>query len=143
VDVGLVVSIVAVVVAAGSFVVALRAERRATRAESRAGRARIAVEPGLSHVEPAGRRFELRVRNVGAGVAWTVRVWLENEAGRVISSVAGGGALTLASGEETAVSVTVSEATLPPPPIAFPVLVSWTDAAGSHDRHDAGVSAST
>jgi hypothetical protein len=143
VDTSLVVSIVAVLIAGGSLALALRADRRATRAESRAGRAQIAIEPVRAHVEAAGRRFELRIRNVGAGVARTVRVWLENEAGRAVSSVAGGEDLTLAPGDETILSVTVSEAALPPPPVTFPVLVSWDDPAGSHDRQHTGASAST
>ena len=142
-DASLVVSMAAVLVAGGSLVVAVRADRRAARAEAHAGRAAIAVEPVSSHADAAGRRFELRVRNVGVSVARTVRVWLENEAGRTVSTVAGGDALTLAPGDEATLSVTVSDAALPPPPVAFPVLVSWTDAAGSHDRHAAGVSAST
>jgi hypothetical protein len=139
----MVASIGAVCIAAASLTLALRADRRATGAESRAGRARIAVEPASSQSDAGGRRFELRVRNVGAAVAWAVRVWLVNEAGRGVSTAAGGDALTLAPGEEVTLSVTVSDDALPPPPVAFPVLVSWTDSAGVHERRDAGVSAST
>lgn len=84
------------------------------------------------------------MRNVGSGVARGVRVWLEDEAGRVVSSVAGGEALTIVPGDDAVgVSVLVSEAALPPPPASFAVLVSWSDAAGEHDREDAGVAAST
>jgi hypothetical protein len=143
VDASLVVSVVAIAIAAGSFALAARADRRASRAESAAARARLAVEPLRSQAGGSGRRFELRVRNVGAAIATAVRVWLEDEAGRPISTVAGGDALVLAPGDETVVSVVVSDAALPPPPVAFPVVLSWIDAAGAHDRHDTGVTAST
>jgi hypothetical protein len=143
VDASLVVSVVAVLVAAGSLALAMRADQRASRAESAAFRARIVVEPLVSQPGGTGRCFELRVRNVGAGLASRVRVWLEDEAGRPVSTVAGGDALILAPGDETVVSVIVSDAALPPPPVDFPVVVAWVDAVGKHDRHDAGVTAST
>lgn len=143
-DASMVVSILAILVAAGSLALAARADRRASRAEARGLRADLIVEPTGSSSDPKGRRLLLSVRNVGSGVARGVRVWLEDEAGRVVSTVAGDAALTLAPDDDAvALGVTVFEATLPPPPIVFPVMISWSDGAGHHERHDTGVTAST
>jgi hypothetical protein len=143
-DGSILVSIVAVFIAAGSLVIAIRADRRAGRAESRGLHADLVVEQTGSTSDPKGRRVVLRVRNVGLGVARGVHVWLEDEAGHVVSSVAGGESLTLAPDQDgVPLSVTVSEAALPPPPVAFPVLVSWSDGAGEHEREHAGVTATT
>jgi hypothetical protein len=138
------VSIVAVLIATCSLALAWSADRRARRAEARGLRADLVVEQTGSSSEMRGRRFDLEVRNVGSGVARGVRVWLENEAGRVVSTVAGDAALTLAPDEDpVALGVTVSEDTLAPPPVVFGVLISWSDGEGHHERHDTGVTAST
>jgi hypothetical protein len=144
VDGSLIVSIVAVLIAVGSLALAVRADRRAGRAEARGLRAQVVVEPRGSVGEPSTRRFDLRVRNVGAGVAHGVRIWLEDEAGRLVSSRAGGEAFTLAPGDDPVeVLLSVAEAALPPPPVSFSVWTSWSDAAGHHERESAGVSVST
>lgn len=143
-DGSLAVAIAAVLISAGSLAVAVRADRRAARAEARGLRAVLSVEPSPASDDASGRRFDLRLRNVGDGVARQVRVWLEDESGRVVSTVAGGDALTLVPGDDpVAVWVTVRESALPPPPVSFPVLVSFADAAGTHPREDTGVMAST
>jgi hypothetical protein len=148
VDTSVVVSIVAVLVAAGSLVVALRADRRAGRAEARGFRAQLVVEPsgsgGAPTGEPGVRRFDVTVRNVGLGVARGVRVWLEDESGRAVSSRSAGNAVTIAPGEEPVrLSLTVAEASLPPPPVSFSVWIAWSDEAGRHEREHAGVTVST
>lgn len=143
-DASFAVSIVAVLVAGGSLVVAVRAERRATRAESSSRRADLVVEPAGSSGDGSGRRFALRVRNVGSAVARGVRVWLEDEAGRVVSTVAGETTSTLARDDEPVTLVlTVPEARLPPPPVTFAVLASWSDPAGHHEGVATGVTVST
>ena len=150
-DTSLVVSVVAIGIAAGSLALALRADRRASRAEAGGLRAHIVVEPRASGRAPAGRRFDLSARNVGSDVARDVSIWLEDESGRIVATtttagggVGGGGALTLAPGEDqVAVVLTVPDAALPPPPVSFSVWMSWSDRAGHHARSAAGVSVST
>lgn len=143
-DGSLVLSVVAVLIAGSSLALAWSADRRARRAEARGLRADLIVESTGWSSDPKGRKSVLRVRNVGSGVARGVRVWLENEAGRVVSTVAGDATLTIAPDDDPVVlGVTVSEATLPPPPIVFPVLISWSDEGGRHERHDTGVTVST
>jgi hypothetical protein len=140
----LLVSIFAVLVAAVSLVLALRADRRASRAEARGLRAHIIVEPYAMSSGPAGRRFDIRVRNVGSDVAHEVRIWLENESGRVVSTPTHGSAPALAAGEDPVeIALTVPEAALPPPPVSFSVWMSWSDRAGRHERSASGVSVST
>lgn len=144
VEASVVVSIVAVLVAACSLVVALRADRRAGRAEARSLRARLVVEPHGSSGDMAGRHFDVHVRNVGLGAARDVRVWLEDESGRAVSSRSGGNAVAIAPGEDPVpLMLTVAEASLPPPPVSFSVWVAWSDDAGHHERERAGVSVST
>jgi hypothetical protein len=143
-DGSLIVAILALGIALGSLALALRADRRASRAEGRGQRAELIVEQTGTSSDAKGRRFVLQVRNVGAGVARGVSVWLEDEAGHTVSTVAGDGTLTLSPGDEAVtLTVTVSEDSLPPPPVAFPLLVAWTDGEGHHDRHDSGATAST
>jgi hypothetical protein len=140
----LVVSIVAVLIAVSSLALALRADRRAGRAEARSLRAHLVVEPRGSGSTPSGRRFDLRVRNVGSGVARSVRVWLEDESGRVVSGPTDREPLTLAPSDDPVdVSLTVSEAALPPPPVSFSVWIAWSDGAGAHERVPAGATVST
>lgn len=142
-EASLVVSIAAVVVAAGSLAVAIRADRRAGRAESRGLRARMAVEPLGSAGDATGRRFDVRVRTVGPGVARDVRVWLTDESGEAVSSRMPADALTLAPDDEPVrLSLTLAEASLPPPPVSYPVWVAWSDEAGDHEE-PAGVAVST
>jgi hypothetical protein len=144
VDRSLVVSIAALVIAGGSLAIAIRADRRAGRAEARGLRAEVVVEPSASSSDPKGRRFPLGVRNVGSGVARNVHVWLEDEAGRIVSSIAGGEGLTLVPNDDPVVlGVVVSDASLPPPPVTYSVFISWSDGAGEHERVDARVSVST
>ena len=143
-DGSLLVSIVAVAIAAVSLTLAIRADRRAGRAEARGNRARVVVEPHGSVASASGRRFDLGVRNVGLGVASRVRVWLEDESGRAVGHASTTEALTLAPGDEfVALAVTVPESALPPPPVAFSVWIAWTDGAGTHDRQPAGMTVST
>ncbi len=144
-DESIAVSTVAVLIATGSLVLAIRADRRSGRAESRGLHALLAVEPRDSGGDPSGgRRFDLDVRNVGLGVARGVRVWLEDEAGRAVSSVAGGDASTVAPGDAPVrLLVHVSETALPPPPVSFSVWISWSDGAGRHEREPAGVTVTT
>ena len=145
-DTSLVVSVVAIGIAAGSLALALRADRRASRAEAGGLRAHIVVEPRASGRAPAGRRFDLSARNVGSDVARDVSIWLEDESGRIVATTAdgSGSALTLAPGEDpVGVVLTVPDAALPPPPVSFSVWMSWSDRAGHHARSAAGVSVST
>lgn len=143
-DAGLVLSIVAVLISTLSFVLAVRADRRAGRAETRGLGARPVVELHESENDSSGRRFELGLRNVGLGVAHGVRVFLVNESGDVVAASSREHALTLAPDEAPApISLTIPEASLPPPPVAFSVWISWSDELGEHDRRPAGLSVFT
>jgi hypothetical protein len=138
------VSVFALVAAAGSLALALRADRRASRAEAYGRRAYVLVEPHGSGRDGAGLLFDLRVRNVGGTVARDVAVWLEDESGKIVSGPAGGEIAALAPGDEpTRVVLTVSDGALPPPPVSFGIRMSWTDLAGRHERVAAGASVST
>jgi hypothetical protein len=144
VDAGLAVSIVAVLISALSFALAMRADRRAGRAERRGLGARPVVELVASAPDASGRRFDLGVRNVGSGVARAVRIWLVDEAGEIVASSSREGAPTLAPGEEPVrISLSIPEASLPPPPVAYSVWIAWADDLGEHDRRPSGLSVFT
>ena len=144
IDGSLIVAILALLVASGSVALALRADRRASRAESQASRAHLVVEAPGSSGTAAGLLFALRVRNVGSAVARDVSVWLEDEAGRVVSTPAGGTITALSPAQDPVrLELTVSDAALPPPPVSFGVRMSWTDVAGRHERIPSGTAVST
>jgi hypothetical protein len=140
----LAVSFLAILIAAGSLALAFRADRRAGRAEARGLRAHVVIEPHGSSGGPSGRRFDLRVRNVGSDVARDVSIWLEDESGRIVSTPAVASTLTLAPGEDPVdIALTVPDAALPPPPVSFSVWMSWSDSAGHHGHSASGASVST
>jgi hypothetical protein len=144
VDAGLAVSVVAVSISAFSFALAVRADRRAGRAEKRGLGGHLVVEVLESASEASGRRFDLALRNVGLGVASAVRVFLVDESGDVVAASSRERALALAPGEAAVrVSLTIAESSLPPPPVAFSVWLSWSDELGEHERRPSGVSVFT
>jgi hypothetical protein len=144
VDTGLVVSIVAVLISAFSFALAVRADRRAGRAEARGLGAQPVVELQQSAPDASGRRFDLDLRNVGLGVAQGVRVFLVNESGEIVAASSREHAPTLGRDDDPLrVSLTIADAALPPPPVAFSVWIAWSDELGEHERHPTGLSVFT
>lgn len=142
-DASLLISIVAVLISAISLTLAVRADRRAARAEGRGLRAQPVVELLGATTDAAGRRFELQLRNAGQGLAERVRASIVNESGDVVATMPRAGTPLVPGGEPVVVSLVVSESSLPPPPVSFAVWIEWSDAAGHHERHPAGLTVST
>ena len=139
----LVISIVAVVISAISLALAVRADRRASRTEAHRLRAQPVVELGRTSADPAGRRFDLHLRNGGQGLAKRVRVSLVNESGDIVATMPRAGTTLVPGGEPVVVTLVVPESALPPPPVPFAVWIAWSDATGNYEPRPAGLTVST
>jgi len=132
------ISLVAVLIALGSFTLSIRNDRRLTRAERTSRRARIIVESrsasdeAFEQVFP--RAFYFDVRNVGAAPAHHVQLWLTNRGGdRKVSSDMASRDLTLVPDEPSVPgSVNLEEEEFEPDELD--VWIAWTDDEGSHEE---------
>ncbi len=139
----LAVSLVALVISAVSLGLAVRADRRASRLESRGLSAQPVVELAATSAEAAGRRFDLRLRNAGQGLAKRVRVSLVDESGDVVATMPRAGTTLVPGDDPVVVTLVVPESGLPPPPVPFAVWIAWADATGDHERRPTGLTVST
>jgi hypothetical protein len=146
VEAALIVSLVAVGIALGSFALAVRADRRAGRADRRdtrrlqreeaaeRRRGKPVVVPSPVSGTLAANCHEYEVRNPGNAAITEVQLWIVDSEKNVVSTRAGGQNV-LAPGELAFMTVEVTRA----PRGEQDLMVQWRDADGEEHTESTGI----